>query len=45
MGIIEQILIYIAVAACICLLVPTVVAFIKAMIKGKESSKEEGDNK
>lgn len=45
MGIIEQVLVYIAVAACIGLPIPTVMAFIKALIKGKESSKEEGDNK
>lgn len=45
MEIIEQVLVFIAVAACICLPVPTVVAFIKALIKGKESSKEEGDNR
>lgn len=44
MGIIEQVLIYIFVAACIGFITPTVVAFIKAIIKGKESSKE-GDNK
>ena len=45
MEIIEQVLVFIVVIACIGLPIPTVVAFIKALIKGKKSSKEEGDNK
>lgn len=44
MEIIEHVLTYTVLAACICFITPTVVAFIRAMIKGKENSKE-GDNK